>query len=87
MKTWEHTTDLEQYRIVASRYWAGDLVQVGGENAKDRRYRVQLAKHTLASAKDERHVATGYHIKFAVIPVEGQEYIIVTSSDRTYISK
>ena len=63
VKTWEHETDLEQYGNLVSRYWAGDPIQVGGENAKYRRYRVQLAKRTLASAKGERHVATGYKVR------------------------
>ena len=62
VKTWEHETDLEQYGNLVSRYWAGDPIQVGGENAKYRRYRVQLAKRTLASASGERYVATGYEV-------------------------
>ena len=48
--------------VLISRYWAGDPIQVGGKNAKYRRYRVQLAKRTLASAKGERHVAMGYKV-------------------------
>ena len=35
-------------------------MQVGGENARYRRYRVQLTKRTLARSKGERYVATGY---------------------------
>ena len=37
VKTWEHETDLEQYGSIVSRYWAGEPVQIGGENAKYRR--------------------------------------------------
>ena len=62
VKTWEHETDLDQYGSLVSRYWAGDPVQVGGENAKYGRYRVQLAKRTLACANGERYVATGYKV-------------------------
>ena len=36
VKTWEHETDLEQYRSLVSKYWAGGPV-VGGENARYRR--------------------------------------------------
>ena len=62
VKTWEHETDLEQYGNIVSRYWAGEPVQVGGENAKYRRYRVQLAKRLLACASGGRHVAKGYKV-------------------------
>ena len=41
------------------RYLAGDPVRVRGGNAKYRKYIVQLAKHTFASANGERHVDTG----------------------------
>ena len=62
VKTWEHETDLERCGNLVSRCWAGDPVQFGVENAKYRRYRVQLAKHTLASVNGERHVASGYKV-------------------------
>ena len=62
VKTLEHKTDLEQYGNLVSRYRAGDPIQVGGENSKYQRYRVQLAKRTVASAKGERHIATGYKV-------------------------
>ena len=62
IKTWERETDLGQYGSLVSRYWAGEPVQVEGENARRRRYRVQLAKRTLACANDERYVATGYEV-------------------------
>lgn len=54
--------DIEQYGSLASRYWARDPVQVGRENAKYRRYRVQLANRKLACGKDEKHVAKGYKV-------------------------
>lgn len=38
VKTWEHETDLEQYGNLVSRYWAGEPIQIGGENARYRRY-------------------------------------------------
>ena len=44
VKFWEHDTDLEQYGSLVSRYRAGDPIQVGGENARYRRYGVQLDK-------------------------------------------
>ena len=62
VKTWEHETDLEQYGSLVSRYWAGEPLQVGGENAKYRRLRVQPAKRNLACARGERHAATGYKV-------------------------
>lgn len=78
VKTWEHQTDLEPYGSLESRYWAGDPIQLGGDNAKYRRYRVQLAKRTLACAKGERHV----------VKLEGdRKSMIVTLLDRRYISK
>ena len=58
----EHETDLEQNGNFVSRYWAGDPVQVGEENAKYRKYKVQLAKRTLASANGERNFASGYRV-------------------------
>ena len=33
VKTWEHETGLEQYGSLVSRYWAGEPLQVGSENA------------------------------------------------------
>lgn len=62
MKTWEYETDHEQYGNRVYRYLAGEPVQVGVENAKNRRYRVQLAKRLLACAKGERHVVKGYYV-------------------------
>ena len=62
METWEHETDLEQYGSLVSRYWAGDPMQVGEDNTRYRRYRVQLAKRTLACSKGEIYVATGYKV-------------------------
>ena len=50
VKTWEHETDLEQYGNLVSRYWAGDPIQVGGENAKYRRYSCLL--YTSPSPRD-----------------------------------
>ena len=47
---------------MVSRYWAGEPLQVGGENAKYRTFRVQLAKRSLACARGERHAATGYKV-------------------------
>ena len=66
VKTWEHETDLEHYGSIVSRYWAGEPVQIGGENAKNRRHRVQLAKRRLACAKGEGHVAKGYKVCYDV---------------------
>ena len=62
VKTWVNEIDMERYGKIVSRYWAGDPVQVGRENEKYLRYRVHLAKRTLASANGERHVATGYKV-------------------------
>ena len=62
VKTWEHETDLEQYGTIVSRYWAGEPVQIEGENAKYGRYRAQLVKRMLACAKGERHVAKGFKV-------------------------
>ena len=62
VKTWEHETDLEQYGSSVSRYWAGEPVPIGGENAKYRRYRTQLAKRMQACAKGEIHVDKGYKV-------------------------
>ena len=53
--TWGHEIDLEHYDSLVSRYWAGESLQVGGENANYRRFRVQLAKRSLACARGERH--------------------------------
>ena len=47
---------------MVSRYWAGEPVQVGGENARHRRYRVQLTKRTLAGANSKIFVAAGYKV-------------------------
>ena len=47
---------------IVSRYWAGEPVQIGGENAKYRRYRIQLAKRMTSCARGERHVAKGYKV-------------------------
>ena len=41
---------------------AGGPVQVKGENAKYRRYRVEVAKRAITRARGERHVPTGYFI-------------------------
>ena len=62
VNSWEHETDLEQYGSIVSRYLAGEPSQIGGENAKYRRCRVQLAKRMLACVKGERHVAKGYEV-------------------------
>ena len=59
VKSCEHETDSEQYGNQVYRYLAGDPVRVRGGNAKYRKYIVQLAKHTFASANGERHVDTG----------------------------
>ena len=46
--SWETEQDLEQYGNVVERYWAGEPKQVGGENAKYRAFRVQMAKRSKA---------------------------------------
>ena len=60
--TWEHEEELKQYGNCVVRYWAGGPVQVKGENAKYRRYRVEIARRAMARAKGERHVPTGYFV-------------------------
>lgn len=60
--TWEHEEEIEQYGSLVSSYWAGEPVQVKGENAKYRRYRVQVAKRAIACAKGARHVLQGYFL-------------------------
>ena len=52
----------EQYGNLVVSYWAGEPVQVKGGNAKYRRYRVQVAKRTIAREKGERHVLLGYFV-------------------------
>ena len=72
VKTWEHETDLEQYGNLVSRSWAGEPLQVGGENAKYGRFKAQLAKRTSGCARGDRHVATEY--KFVAILGEDREF-------------
>ena len=81
----EHETDLEQYGNLISRYWAGESLQVRGENAKNGRFRVQLAKRSLTCARGERHVATGYK---GCCDKRGRPGIIIESVVvRTFISR
>ena len=49
----ETEQDLEQYSNVMERYWASEPKQVGGENAKYRAYRVQMAKQSEARSAGE----------------------------------
>ena len=58
--TWEHEEELTQYGNCVFGYWAGEPVQVKGENAKYRLYRVEMIKRAIARAKGERHVPAGY---------------------------
>ena len=51
--SWETEQDLEQYSNVMERYWASEPKQVGGENAKYRAYRVQMAKQSEARSAGE----------------------------------
>lgn len=60
--SWEHEEELKQYGDVVVRYWASEPKQVGGENAKYRRFRVQQAKRAVACVKGKRHVAPGYKL-------------------------
>ena len=44
------------------RYWAGEPKQVGGENAKCRAYRVQIAKRSQARSADKVYVPPGHKL-------------------------
>ena len=43
-------------------YWAGVRKQVGGENAKYRAYRLQMAKQSLARSAGEAYVSPGHKL-------------------------
>ena len=57
--SWETEQDLEQYGNVVERNWAGNPEQVGGENAKYRVYRVQMAKRSQARSAGNVYVPLG----------------------------
>ena len=59
---WETEQDLEQYINVVERYWASEPKQVGGQNAKDRAYRVQMAKRPQARSAGEVSVPPGHKL-------------------------
>lgn len=83
--TWEHEEELKHYGNCVVRYWAGGPVQVKGENAKFRRYRVEIARRAMARAKGERLYRPD--ILFAVTPVRDRNYMHLTSLVRIYILK
>ena len=58
--TWDYEEELRQYGNCVVGYWAGEPVQVMGDSAKYRLYRVEKAKRAIARAKGERHVPKGY---------------------------
>ena len=58
--SWETEQDLEQYGNVVERYWAGKPKQVGGENAKYRAYRLQMAKRSQARSAGKVYVPPGH---------------------------
>ena len=59
---WETEQDLQQYGNVVERYWAGEPKQVGGENAKYRAYRVQMAKQSQARSAGKVYVPPGHKL-------------------------
>ena len=60
--SWETEQGLEQYDNVVERYWAGEPKQVGGENAKYRAYRVQMAKRSQARSAGKVYVPPGHKL-------------------------
>ena len=60
--SWEAKKDLKQYGNVVERYRVGEPKQVGGENAKYRAYRVQMAKRTQARSVGKVYVPPGNKI-------------------------
>ena len=81
--TWEHEEDLTQYGNLLVRKWAGEPVQVRGDNTKYRRYRVQVAKRN-----NFREKAKGMHrpdTGRAVMSERGRVCIHLTSLVRTSI--
>ena len=53
---------MEQYSNVVERYWASEPKQVGGENAKYRACRVQMAKWPQARSAGEVSVPPGHKL-------------------------
>ena len=47
---------MEQYGNMVERYWGGEPKQVGGDNAKYRAYRMQMAKRSEARTAGEVYV-------------------------------
>lgn len=74
--TWEHEGELQQYGSQVQAYWADqpEQVQVAGENAKYRRYRIQLAKRAVTPKAGGRHVATGYKLCLLRYTGEAQHF-------------
>ena len=60
--SWETEQALEQHGNVVERYWAGEPKQIGGENAKYRAYRVQMAKRSQARSAGKVYVPPGYKL-------------------------
>ena len=60
--SWETEQDLKQHGNVVERCWMGESKQVGGENAKYRAYRVQMAKRLKARLAGEVYVAPGHKL-------------------------
>ena len=58
----ETEQDLEQYGNVVEPYWVGEPKQVGGENAKYRAYRVQMAKWSQARSAGKVYVPPGHKL-------------------------
>lgn len=58
---WEREADLEQYgRQMILKYWLGEPVQVKGDNAQYRNYRIHLSRRTTAHERGGGYVAPGY---------------------------
>ena len=60
--SWETEQNLEQYGNVLERDWADEPKQVGGDNAKYRAYRMQMAKRSEGRTAGEVYVPPGHKL-------------------------